>query len=178
MPNPASKFCADAGYKFELRDSTGYCVFPNGMECEEWKFFRGECTDADSFALLQAAGYVATPKEVEYKFYADGRLTLTERWLREGNSSTLTARLTPSDFAMFVKKLNDRGFASFEDRYLTCGGPVGCPTDMPTMRLTLAKQGNEKTVAVYMPADRPGAIDEIVEEFKALYEKSTFVAGG
>jgi len=175
MPNPASKFCVDAGYKLELRDSTGYCVFLNGRECEEWKFFKGECTDADSFTLLQAARYVAEPKELEYKYYADGRLTLTERWLRNGSSTQLTAWLTPTDFAMFVKKLNDRGFASFDDRYLTCSGPAGCPTDMPTMRLTLAKQGNEKTVAVYFPADRPAALDTIVEEFKALFEKNTFV---
>jgi hypothetical protein len=48
MPNPASKHCVDQGGKVDIRDETGgqvgYCVFPDGSECEEWAFFRGECT--------------------------------------------------------------------------------------------------------------------------------------
>jgi putative hemolysin len=47
LPNPASKFCQDQGYELEMRtdaDGTaGYCLFPDGTECEEWAFFRGEC---------------------------------------------------------------------------------------------------------------------------------------
>ena len=47
MPNPASKFCRDQGYQLEMRTdasgTTGYCVFPDGRECEEWAFFRDEC---------------------------------------------------------------------------------------------------------------------------------------
>jgi len=47
MPNPASKFCEDHGYQLEIRDEAGgqvgYCVFPDGTECEEWAFYRGEC---------------------------------------------------------------------------------------------------------------------------------------
>ena len=52
MPNPASKFCRDQGYQLEMRTdasgTTGYCVFPDGSECEEWAFFRGECGPADT----------------------------------------------------------------------------------------------------------------------------------
>ena len=47
LPNPASKFCEDQGYRLELRTdvrgTAGYCIFPDGSECEEWAFFRGEC---------------------------------------------------------------------------------------------------------------------------------------
>jgi putative hemolysin len=47
LPNPASKFCEDSGYILELRTdangTAGYCIFPDGSECEEWAFFRGEC---------------------------------------------------------------------------------------------------------------------------------------
>jgi inhibitor of cysteine peptidase len=47
MPNPASKHCADQGYTLEIRSEAGgevgYCLFPDGTECEEWAFFRGEC---------------------------------------------------------------------------------------------------------------------------------------
>jgi putative hemolysin len=52
MPNPASKFCREQGYQLELRTdasgTTGYCVFPDGSECEEWAFYRGECGPADT----------------------------------------------------------------------------------------------------------------------------------
>ena len=47
LPNPASQFCEDQGYELEMREevggTTGYCIFPDGTECEEWAFYRGEC---------------------------------------------------------------------------------------------------------------------------------------
>lgn len=47
MANPASQFCVEQGYQSEIRDEAGgqvgYCLFPDGSECEEWAFFRGEC---------------------------------------------------------------------------------------------------------------------------------------
>jgi putative hemolysin len=47
MPNPASVFCTEQGYELEIRDEAagqaGYCIFPDGSECEEWAYFRGEC---------------------------------------------------------------------------------------------------------------------------------------
>jgi putative hemolysin len=47
MANPASWFCVEQGYQLEFRDEAGgqvgYCLFPDGSECEEWAFFRGEC---------------------------------------------------------------------------------------------------------------------------------------
>jgi putative hemolysin len=48
MPNPASTFCEDQGYRLEIRTAldgsqSGYCIFPDGSECDEWAYFRGEC---------------------------------------------------------------------------------------------------------------------------------------
>jgi putative hemolysin len=47
LPNPASKYCEDQGYTLEMRTNelgvAGYCIFPDGTDCEEWAFFRGEC---------------------------------------------------------------------------------------------------------------------------------------
>jgi putative hemolysin len=48
MPNPASAFCVEQGYKSEIRTAadgsqSGYCIFTDGSECEEWAYFRGEC---------------------------------------------------------------------------------------------------------------------------------------
>ena len=49
LPNPASKYCIDQGYELEIRtdeegNQYGVCIFPDGSECEEWEYFRGECT--------------------------------------------------------------------------------------------------------------------------------------
>jgi putative hemolysin len=48
MPNPASVYCEQQGNKLEIRTAvdgsqTGACIFPDGSECDEWAFFRGEC---------------------------------------------------------------------------------------------------------------------------------------
>ena len=53
MANPASVYCVEQGYTLEIRDEAGgqvgYCIFPNGAECEEWAFYRGECTVPESY---------------------------------------------------------------------------------------------------------------------------------
>ncbi len=48
MPNPASVFCEEQGGRLEIRTGDdggqfGVCTFPDGSECEEWAFYRGEC---------------------------------------------------------------------------------------------------------------------------------------
>jgi putative hemolysin len=55
LPNPASVFCEGQGGRLEIRsdaagNQTGFCVFSDGSECEEWAYFRNECRP----------GYVAT----------------------------------------------------------------------------------------------------------------------
>jgi putative hemolysin len=57
MPNPASVYCEEQGGQLEIRTAedgsqTGYCIFPDGSECEEWAFFRGECSPGGSSAVL------------------------------------------------------------------------------------------------------------------------------
>ena len=52
LPNPASVFCEEQGNRLELRQEedgvVGICIFPDGTECEEWAYFRGECSSGDS----------------------------------------------------------------------------------------------------------------------------------
>ena len=48
IANPASTFCVQQGYKIEIRNNEdgsqyGVCVFSDGKECEEWKFYNKEC---------------------------------------------------------------------------------------------------------------------------------------
>jgi putative hemolysin len=48
MPNPAAVYCEQQGYTSEIRTAAdgsqyGICKFPDGSECDEWAYFRGEC---------------------------------------------------------------------------------------------------------------------------------------
>lgn len=47
IANPASVNCIDKGGKLRIVDGEngqyGMCTLPNGTECEEWAYFRGEC---------------------------------------------------------------------------------------------------------------------------------------
>jgi putative hemolysin len=57
LPNPASAYCEQQGYQLELRTAnddsqTGICIFPDGSECEEWAYFRGECVPASQAGSL------------------------------------------------------------------------------------------------------------------------------
>jgi len=54
MSNPASDYCLKQGGELEIRsdaqgNQTGWCLFSNGQECEEWAFFRNECSREDQF---------------------------------------------------------------------------------------------------------------------------------
>jgi hypothetical protein len=51
MPNPASVFCEQNGNKLEIQTAadgsqSGACIFPDGSTCDEWAYFRGECSPA------------------------------------------------------------------------------------------------------------------------------------
>jgi putative hemolysin len=48
MPNPAAVFCTSKGYQLQPRTAadgsqSAACIFPDGRECDEWAYFRGEC---------------------------------------------------------------------------------------------------------------------------------------
>jgi putative hemolysin len=47
IANPASVYCVEQGGTVDIRtndsgNQTGYCVFSDGTEVEEWAFYRGE----------------------------------------------------------------------------------------------------------------------------------------
>lgn len=49
LANPASVYCEESGGTLEIRSDesgsqSGYCIFPDGSDCEEWAYFRGECS--------------------------------------------------------------------------------------------------------------------------------------
>jgi len=56
MPNPASVFCEENGGTLDIRTAedgsqSGFCVFPDGSECDEWAYYRGECKPGDSLNM-------------------------------------------------------------------------------------------------------------------------------
>lgn len=53
IANPASVHCERQGGKSEIRTAadgsqTGYCLFDNNSECEEWAFMKGECQKTEN----------------------------------------------------------------------------------------------------------------------------------
>jgi putative hemolysin len=49
LANPASVYCEQNGGKVEMRTDAsggqaGICVFPDGSECDEWAYYRDECS--------------------------------------------------------------------------------------------------------------------------------------
>jgi len=59
MANPASVFCKDKGYQLEIRTAedgsqSGICVFPDGSQCDEWAFFKGECAVGNSLKITES----------------------------------------------------------------------------------------------------------------------------
>jgi putative hemolysin len=48
LANPASTYCLEQGYTLEMLEDAaggqyGVCIFPDGSQCDEWTFYRGEC---------------------------------------------------------------------------------------------------------------------------------------
>jgi putative hemolysin len=91
LANPASVFCEEHAGRVEIRDTdggeVGWCVFPDGRECEEWAFFRGECVVQSIYqlpssemrgdlvdALSQALGMAVTTAQVPFQDYISGEI--------------------------------------------------------------------------------------------------------
>ena len=47
LANPAAVYCEEQGFTYDIRTEEGgergYCVFPDGSECDGWAYYRGEC---------------------------------------------------------------------------------------------------------------------------------------
>jgi len=72
MPNPASVHCEEQGGQVNIRTDSegnqyGVCMFPDGSECDEWAFYRGECQPAPQQAAPLPQG-TPTYTNPEYGF--------------------------------------------------------------------------------------------------------------
>lgn len=65
MPNPAAAYCEQNGYEHDIRNAddgsqSGVCVFPDGSTCDEWAYFRGECSPGAQASSTPAIAVEAT----------------------------------------------------------------------------------------------------------------------
>jgi putative hemolysin len=75
LPNPASVYCEQQGNRSEIRTAAdgsqaGVCVFPDGSECDEWAYYRGECKPASSASTSGTSEYDSQ----DWKIYHDALL--------------------------------------------------------------------------------------------------------
>jgi hypothetical protein len=81
IANPASVYCNDNGGKLEIRTGPGggqigVCIFPDGSECEEWAYFRGECQPGTTPAApVPATGAIAEPVMLQVLLPEDGSVS-------------------------------------------------------------------------------------------------------
>ncbi len=57
--NPAAAYCSEQGNRPEIRTAadgsqSGACIFPNGNECDEWAYYRGECSSVSQSQAVAA----------------------------------------------------------------------------------------------------------------------------
>jgi putative hemolysin len=81
LPNPASVYCEEQGYQLEMRTDAqgnqfGICLFPDGSECDEWAFLRGECAPA-SGAGQTVVGWLGYVESLPAGSQWDDRLVLS-----------------------------------------------------------------------------------------------------
>jgi len=62
MANPAAVYCRELGYEYEIVDTDegqyGICIFPDGGECNEWRFLQGKCGQSYSYCARQGYGLI------------------------------------------------------------------------------------------------------------------------
>ena len=72
MANPATEFCLQKGYRSEIREGKdgqyGVCIFPDGTECDEWAYFRGECAPGTPVASDPSAAEAVEVPELGLTF--------------------------------------------------------------------------------------------------------------
>jgi uncharacterized protein len=74
MPNPAAVFCEEKGGKLETRkdelgNEAGYCLFPDGSECEDWAYYRGECEPGSQTEANDSPTGIPTPMAINAEDY-------------------------------------------------------------------------------------------------------------
>jgi putative hemolysin len=100
LANPASVHCIESGGTLEIVTGDdggqfGMCVFPDGSQCEEWAFYRGDCAPASEEGGTAADGR-GLYRNVAYGFSMEP----AEGWSVEGQDNQVVFR--KGDHFLFV----------------------------------------------------------------------------
>jgi putative hemolysin len=104
MPNPAAVFCQEQGYQSEIRTAEdgsqyGMCIFSDGSECDEWAYYRGECSPADQ------SGNTLGPTEIPTTFPIDP--SLYQGWQSYTHPVYRFSMMLPDDWIVEEIATND-----------------------------------------------------------------------
>jgi putative hemolysin len=180
LANPASVFCEENGGRVDIRTvnggEAGFCVFPDGSECEEWTFFRGECATRSTYqtpspevrgelvdAMAQALGMAVTTENVPFLDYISGEIGA-------GWQATVTGSGLDFENYMLVAEtlgeaLKQRGWQ--EDIQYAGGGPTGMLAGYRQANtLCLMLVGWEPAEDAACPTDQPISACELSPEQK------------
>ena len=136
MANPASVFCKEKGGQLKIeQDATGgefgTCVFTDGSQCEEWAFYRGECTPGKQPAASAAETAIQLPDGSQCLFAGKGatlafdgkRLNYTCGNTASGEQIGLLGDLERKGTTLTAEKItlghNDKGFFFKESQKIT-----------------------------------------------------------
>jgi putative hemolysin len=130
--NPASVYCQEQGYVLEMRTDAdsgtyGVCIFPDGSECEEWAFYRGECgPEVEAGGAQSADEPTSTPAPEVWVNPAklaglDGTVEIEILELNTAAATGYVHRLTVSDASVIARVV------SALDVDLKLGPRVRCP---------------------------------------------------
>ncbi len=94
MPNPASAFCESQGYRLEIRTASdgsqnGVCIFPDGSECDEWAYYRGECKPTGTSEFDPQGWKIYSNDTLGYSFHypAEAQVGINDEPLKSLNIS-------------------------------------------------------------------------------------------
>jgi uncharacterized protein len=104
LPNPASVHCEQQGNRLEIRTAAdgsqnGVCVFPDGSECDEWSYLRGQCGLASQAAPTMTQTIEPTvPAPTEIPTPLPVILSDTSTWWKYTHSTYGFSILLPEDW--------------------------------------------------------------------------------
>jgi putative hemolysin len=102
IANPASVYCESNGGKVEMRTEAdggqfGVCLFPDGSQCDEWAYFRGECQPGASQVVPSPLPPPAfTNEKYGFSFNPPADYTI------EGYPQYIIFRRSAGDYFLFV----------------------------------------------------------------------------
>ena len=113
LANPASVYCEENGGMLKLRQDasggvSGVCIFPDGSECDEWAFFRGECNPAEAenpAAATQVEATVVPPTDFPTPMPIDA--ADYQGWWTYTNPAYGFSFLLPSDWVVDETAVSD-----------------------------------------------------------------------